>query len=122
MNDNFREAVWILLSELFADEEHTEKDILALGRSLQETGFSVDEVETILRREVAPVCGRWMTYPGAIGPWPKFDAQELKEQIEKHRCKPWYKPPFFSTGLMFIPGVKRGWGAVKSAMRGTLDT
>ena len=117
MNLKSRQAVWILLSELFVDTEHAKEDLLAIGTSLQGTGFSVDEVEAILRREVAPVCGRWMTYPGAIGPWPMFDAQELKTRIGRHLCKPWYKPPFFSTSLMLMPGVKRDWATVRSSMR-----
>jgi hypothetical protein len=116
-----RQAAWVLLSELFVDAENTKKDLHAIGRSLQKTGFSVKEVETILRREVAPVCGRWMSYPGAIGPWPMFDEQELKEKIEKHLHKRWYKPPLFHTGLMLMPGVKREWEILRNAMRGKPD-
>jgi hypothetical protein len=119
MNPNPRESVWLLLSELFVDTQHTQQDLLDIGRSLRETGFSVDEVETILRREVAPVCGRWMTYPGAVGPWPMFDAQDLKTRIEDNLRKPWYRPPFFRTALM--PGVRREWAIVRNAMRGAAD-
>lgn len=118
MNIKSREAVWVLLSELFTDTKHTKEDLLAIGRSLQETGFSVAEVEAILRRDVAPVCGRWVTYPGAIGPWPMFDAQELTRQIQERRCKPWYRPPFFRPGLMLMPGVRRDWEILRRAMRG----
>ena len=117
MNLKSREAVWLLLSELFVDTEHAKSDLLGIGRSLQETGFSVDELEAILRREVAPVCGRWMTYPGAIGPWLMFDAQDLKTRIGRHLCRPWYKPPFFNMGFMLMPGVKRDWAIVRSSMR-----
>jgi hypothetical protein len=117
MNLKPREAVWILLSALFVDAEHAKEDLRAIGTSLRETGFSADEVEAILRREVAPVCGQWMTYPGASGPWPVFEAEELMTRIGRHVCKPWYKPPFFSTGLMFMPGVKRDWATVRSSMR-----
>ena len=116
MNTKSRERVWVLLSELFVDTEHTPEDLLAIAGSLQGTGFSVDEVETILRREVAPVCGRWMLWPGAIGPWPMFDEQELKERIKERLRKPWYKPPLFHTGLMFMAGVKREWEVVRDAI------
>jgi hypothetical protein len=118
MNTTPREAVWVLLSELFVDTEHTEQDLHVLGRSLQETGYSVEETEAILRREVAPVCGRWMRSPGAIGPWPMFDAQELKERIQARLHKPWYKPPLFHAGLLLMPGVEREWQVVRNAMRG----
>jgi len=121
MNTKPREAVWILLSELFVDTAHTKKDLLAMGKSLRETGFSVEEVETILRREVAPVCGQWMLYPGAIGPWPMVEAQALKEKIEERLRKPWYKRPLFTTGLMLMPGVKREWEILRNAMRDQPD-
>lgn len=117
MTPSSREAVWVLLSELFVDTEHSKQNLLAMGRALQETGFSAEVVETILRREVAPVCGRWMAYPGAVGPWPMFDAQDLKDRIESRLCKPWYKPPFFNAGLVLMPGVKRDWEIVRNAMR-----
>jgi hypothetical protein len=117
MSTQPREAVWILLSELFVDTAHTKKDLLAMAQSLRDTGFSVEEVETILRREVAPVCGQWMLYPGAIGPWPMFEAQALKERIEARLRKPWYMRPLFTTGLRLMPGVKREWAILRNAMR-----
>ncbi|MDB5897070.1 MAG: hypothetical protein JWP22_1441 [Ramlibacter sp.] len=118
MNTTSRQAVWILLSELFVDTEHTKDDLRILARSLQETGFPLHEIETILCREVAPVCGRWMLYPGAIGPWPAFQEQELRERIDARLHKPWYKPPFFHTGLWGMPGVRREWTIVRNALRG----
>lgn len=102
MTPSSREAVWVLLSELFVDTEHSKQDLLAMGRALQEIGFSAEVIETILCREVAPVCGR---------------AQDLKDRIESRLCKPWYKPPFFNAGLVLMPGVKRDWEIVRNAMR-----
>jgi hypothetical protein len=116
-----REAVWVLLSELFVDTAHTKNDLLAIGKALRETGFSAEEVEHILRREVAPVCGRWMFYPGVVGPWPMFDEQELKRMIEERLQKPWYKQPLFNTGFLFMPGVKHEWEIVRNAMRSEPD-
>jgi hypothetical protein len=122
MKTDPRAAVWVLLSELFVDTEHSDEDLQALGRALQKTGFSVDEVGAMLRREVAPVCGRWMLYPGAIGPWPLFDEQALRAGIEERLRKPWYQPPLFRTGLLLMPGVRRNWGIVRNAMRGKPET
>ena len=122
MHDRSREAVWVLLSELFVDTERTKEDLVDLGESLQRTGFSVHEVETILLREVAPVCGGWMLHPGAIGPWPMFEEQELRQRIQARLHKPWYKPPLFHTGLMCMPGVRREWGIVRNALRSHTDT
>lgn len=118
MNRAPREAVWLVLSELFVDTEHTQKNLYAIGSLLQETGFSIDEIATILYREVAPVCGRWMLYPGAIGPWPAFEEQDLKKRIQAHLQKPWYEPPLLHRGLMFMPGVRRDWKIIQNAMLG----
>lgn len=62
MSTSAREAVWVLLSDLFVDSENTERDLRAIGQALKKTGFSVGEVKLILRKEVAPVCGKWMFY------------------------------------------------------------
>lgn len=121
MNKMPRGTVWVLLSELFVDTQHTKEDLHVLGGSLQETGYSVEEIESILRREVAPVCGRWMLHPGAVGPWPMFDRQDLSERIGAHRQKPWYRPPLLDTGLLLMPGIKREWKVVRNAMCGQPD-
>ena len=118
MSTNAREAVWLLLSDLFVDTDHTTQELCAIGQSLKKTGFSVEEVEAILRREVAPVCGRWMLYPGAIGPWPGFDEEDLKQRINAEMSKPWHKPPLFSAGLWLPLGIKRQWEVVRNAMGG----
>jgi hypothetical protein len=122
MTISSREAVWMLLSALFVDTENTQEDLHVLGKWLHATGFSVDEIEAILRREVAPVCGEWMCHIGAIGPWPAFEAQELKERIVARSRKPWYKPPWFRPGLVLLPGVQREWNLVRHAMRGLAGT
>ena len=72
-----RETIWWLLSDLFVDTTHTEDDLRRLGAALKKTGCGVEDLERILRYEVAPVCGTWMSYPGAIGPWPQFDPQDI---------------------------------------------
>jgi hypothetical protein len=118
-----REAAWMLLSALFVDTQNTPEDLRDLGRSLQATGFTVDDVEAILRREVAPVCGEWMRHPGAIGPWPMFEEQELKERIEAHLRKSSCKPPWLRRpGLLLPSGVRREWKLVRDGMRGPAST
>lgn len=111
MKTQDRQAVWMLLSALFVDTEHV-GDLPAVGRSLRSRGLSVKDVETILRREMAPVCGRWMLYPGAVGPWPMFDEQALKQQIEEFLRRPWYKRFVF----MMPPRIECEWQIVRHAM------
>ena len=117
MSTGTREKVWVLLSDLFVDTENTEQDLRAIGRVLKTTGFSVAEVELILRKEVAPVCGQWMVNPGAIGPWPLFDEEDLKQGIRNHLGKPWWRPPLTGIGLWRLPGVRRQWRVVRDAMQ-----
>jgi len=115
MTVSAREKVWFLLADLFVDTDHAERELRAIGVALKQTGFSVDDVETILRKEVAPVCGRWMR-SGAIGPWPMFDEEELRQRIEVYLNRPWYQPPPINTGLLGLSGVKRAWRIVRNAM------
>jgi hypothetical protein len=111
-----RESVGWLLSDLFVDTAHADDELRRLGVALKQTGFGPDEVERILRREVAPVCGRWMTDPGAIGPWPQFDRQLVEARIRAYVQRPWYKGPLFGAPLWLFPGVRREWAVVKRAM------
>lgn len=115
MDENSKEKVWLLLSDLFVDTEHSDRELREIGVALKGTGFSADDVETILRKEVAPVCGAWMRYP-TVGPWPMFDPDDLKQRIRAHLNRPWYKSTFVSIGLSGLPGLKSSWKVVRDAM------
>ena len=52
-----RLTAWTALANLFLDTEHTEEIRHCLARDLRETGYSLAELEVILRHEVAPVFG-----------------------------------------------------------------
>ena len=116
MKDSAKEKVWLLLSDLFVDTDLPERELREIGAALKRTGFSADEVEKMLRKEVAPVCARWMRYPGAIGPWPAFDPEELKLRIRTYLNRPWYRAPLMGGGLFGLPGVKRSWRIVRDTM------
>lgn len=116
MTTSAKENVWFLLSNLFVDTDHSEEELREIGVALKKTGCSVEDVEKILRSEVAPVCGRWMHYPGAIGPWPMFDREELKQRIQAYLNRPWHQPPLINSGLWGLSRVKRAWGTVRDAM------
>jgi hypothetical protein len=115
-----REQVWTLLSDLFVDTTLQERDLRTLGRLLREAGARPDETERVLRTEVAPVCGRWMLYGGgAVGPWPAFDAVELKRDIELYIQTPWYRrrPLLAPLTLWYLLGVRRDWQVVRDEMQ-----
>ena len=121
MTESAKEKVWFLLSDLFVDTDHPERELREMAVALKRTGFSTDEVEKILHHEVAPVCGRWMRYGGAIGLWPMFDQAALKQRIHKHLVRPWYKPPLVNTGLLGLSSVQRDWEIVRDAMENQDD-
>lgn len=112
-----KQKVWLMLSELFVDTQHTEDDLRRLGKALNGTGYSVKEIERIFKTEVSPVCGKWMCSPGAIGPWPMFDEEDLNDRIQKYLQQPWYQPPFFNNSILWrLPSVRRDWKIVKGAI------
>jgi hypothetical protein len=118
MTASTREYVWWLLSDLFVDTTHTDDELRRLGVALKQTGFAVSAIEQILRHEVAPVCGRWLIHPGAIGPWPQFDRHDIEARIRAYVQRPWYKSPF-AVPLWLFPGVRREWSIVKRVMQDT---
>ncbi|MCW7538418.1 hypothetical protein OOT46_11260 [Aquabacterium sp. A7-Y] len=52
-----RAPVWIALSDLFVGKELQDYDIRSIADRLLESGFTLDDIESILRDEVAPVFG-----------------------------------------------------------------
>ena len=115
-----REHVWMLLSELFVDTELSLQDCRRLGHALAGTGVAADQAESILRSEVAPVCGRWMLHGPTVGPWPGFDEADLKCRIESRAKSP--RRRFRSVVAAFnwwrLSGVRRDWQLVRDAMQG----
>lgn len=83
MNDPARESVWLALSELWLDAEPTEADLNYIARTLAVSGFSLEELEAIYRREVVPT-----VYPNALsvaGEWTGFDADWLFGECRRHQ-------------------------------------
>ena len=109
------EKIWILLSDLFVDTERSVDELIMLGKALKATGCPVEEIEKILKYEVAPVCGTWMRYP-TIGPWPMFDEKDLVLRIHKHIGRPWYRPSLIKNGLWGLSHVKKEWETVKATI------
>ena len=113
-----REKVWVLLSELFVDTELGEDDLRGIGEMLAKEGISASEAEQILHDDVAPVCGRWMIFGAAVGPWPAFDEASLKRAIA-HHAKPGWQPwrrAVRALAWWALPGIRRDWQMVRNAM------
>ena len=74
-----RRPVWDALSELFLDTELGDADFRRLGRTLRESGYSLPELQHILRTEVAPIVG--VNLLSVAGVWGGFDPDWLEAQI-----------------------------------------
>lgn len=55
LNFERRAPVWEALSELFVGKELRDYDYAGIAKTLRLSGYSVDELEKVLREEVAPV-------------------------------------------------------------------
>jgi hypothetical protein len=55
LNLERRAAVWEALSELFVGKELQDYDYAGIAKTLRASGYSIDELEKVLRKEVAPV-------------------------------------------------------------------
>jgi hypothetical protein len=55
LNLERRAPVWEALSELFVGKELQDYDYASIAKTLRVSGYSLDEIEKVLREEVAPV-------------------------------------------------------------------
>ena len=55
LNLERRTPVWEALSELFVGKELQDYDYAGIAKTLRLSGYSIDELEKVLREEVAPV-------------------------------------------------------------------
>lgn len=87
-----REAVWLLLSELWLDNQLDASDLQRIAMQLRGSGLSRAELESIYLYEVAPLV--WLNHWSVAGVWDGFDAQWLFAGCRRnqrrgrwHRCK-----------------------------------
>jgi hypothetical protein len=71
--------VWIALSELFTDSELTASDKNRLAKQLKISGYSLMEIEVILRDEVMPTFSENLMAVG--GNWSGWSDDEIRQRI-----------------------------------------
>ena len=82
-----RRPVWIALSDLFLDTELTDNELAYIARVLADSPYSISEAETILWREVYPVCIPNMM--SIAGEWAGFDEDWLVDAILQESSQKW---------------------------------
>lgn len=78
-----RRRVWLALSELFLD---TEIDLEYIISSLQTSGYSRPDIESIMQNEVAPVLGGHVL--SVAGEWMGFDLTPVEQRYLKGQARP----------------------------------
>ena len=101
--------VWDALSELFLDTELDDADFERLGRSLADSPYTLDELETILYDEVYPVC--ISNLRSMVGEWAGFDRGALQAAILKQKQSWFQTPRFLQAGRWMI---REKWSKIKA--------
>lgn len=74
-----RRPLWIELSDLYLDTELETSDHGRMSDAIVASGFTLEEVERILRCELGPVLG--MNLLSVAGAWSGFDPDRLVEAV-----------------------------------------
>lgn len=102
-----RRPVWLALSELYLDTQLQASDHQRIADVIVASGYTLDEVEAMLRHEVGPVLGA--NGRSIAGVWDGFDEHWLTEAILRRR-QSWRRfLPAFSPWWM----VRESWHAIR---------
>jgi hypothetical protein len=103
-----RRPVWRVLSDLFLDTELQDHDLIRIAATLAESCYSLADVETILYREVYPVCIGNLSC--MAGEWAGFDNEWLAESILRRSGRSWALMNFLEPRRWMI---RRYWKRIK---------
>lgn len=106
-----RGPVWAALSELYLDTELRPEDYRRICGVILASGYTDDEIEFILRRELGPVLGPNLR--SAAGEWAGFDQPRLVAAILKHRTS-WRR---FLPRLGAHRLIEGHWRAIRDLVR-----
>lgn len=81
-----RAPVWRALSDLFLDTELDESDFSMIAEKIRAAGFTADQAEEVLRRDVAPVF--WGNLVQVAGEWTPWSEAQVREMVcDRHRSR-----------------------------------
>ena len=107
-----RKPLWIALSDLFLDTELQKYNHAHIAKAMQESGYTLDEIEDILMLEFFPVC--IANLHSIAGEWAGFDENSICEAIitreRPNRFRRWWNSRSFSL-------IKNDWQMVVEAYK-----
>lgn len=107
-----RLPVWTSLSELFLDTELGDYDFNRIANSLKNSPYKVDEIERILRDEVAPAfAGNLWSPAGEWQPWSENDVLRIMKRQAESR---WITRIITRFAMRTIPSE---WAQIASRLR-----
>ena len=74
-----RRPVWAAMSELFLDKQLDTRDHVRIAQILQQSGYSIDELDSILWLELSPAL--WPNLRSVAGEWAGFDLGWIERQV-----------------------------------------
>jgi hypothetical protein len=113
-----RVPVWTALSELFLDTQFDDATCRHVAEQLRGCGYSLGEVEQILRDEVAPAF-----FPNLLvaGEWAGWTADQVRDIVLSH-LKQEARVPRLAAGLLRrwhqwkMKPIIRDWASVKALL------
>lgn len=96
MDDPQRHKVWIALSDLFLDTDHSPEALERIEMTLRASPFDLATLDQIMLDEVFPVC--FSNLLTVAGIWDGFDADRLITECTKASTRP---PAFASLRRYF---------------------
>lgn len=102
MRKEERLNIWRALSELFLDTEIDEVTLACIARTIEESGLSLDAVESILWQEVYPVLEKNLRITAGV--WDGWTDEWLLEHLDI--CS---KPKAIAGISSIISEIKRSW-------------
>lgn len=77
-----RLPLWQALSDLFLDTEFDAADAAVVAERIRAAGFTADQAEDALRREVAPVF--WINLAQVAGEWSPWSESQVRDLVCEH--------------------------------------
>ena len=84
-----RKRLWIVMSDLWLDQELTKRDLDYIAQAVRDSGLSTAELDKIFELELAPFLG--LNHLTPLGVWTGFNpdwvCEKAQERFSKYRLR-----------------------------------